>query len=100
MRDLGYDASLKVVSHNIQFTFIQNTSNKVQISVSDWYQDYPAPSDFLGVLFSCDTFHEGSDSSINISGFCDKKIQDDMKEGEHDRCDGPCCGRQAVGAGR
>ena len=80
LRDLGYDASLKVVSHNIQFTFIQNTSNKVQISVSDWYQDYPAPSDFLGVLFSCDTFHEGSDSSINISGFCDKKIQEDMKK--------------------
>ena len=80
LRDLGYNASLKVVSHNIQFTFIQNTSNKVQISVSDWYQDYPAPSDFLGVLFSCDTFHEGSDSSINISGFCDKKIQEDMKK--------------------
>ncbi len=32
------------------------------------------------MLFSCDTFHEGSDSSINISGFCDKKIQDDMKK--------------------
>ena len=80
LRDLGDDASLKGGSHNIQFTFIQNTGNKVQISVSDWYHDYPARWDFLGVLFSCDTFHEGSDSSINISGFCDKKIQDDMKK--------------------
>ncbi len=80
LRDLGYDASLKVVSHNIQFTYIQNTNNKVQIAVSDWYQDYPAPSDFLGVLFSCSSFHPGSDSSVNISGFCDQKIEADMKK--------------------
>jgi len=80
LRDLGYDASLKVVSHNIQFTYIQNTNNKVQIAVSDWYQDYPAPSDFLGVLFSCSSFHPGSDSSVNISGFCDQKIEGDMKK--------------------
>ncbi|MGI3899075.1 MAG: hypothetical protein ACRYF1_01070, partial [Janthinobacterium lividum] len=60
--------------------YIQNTNNKVQVSVTDWYQDYPAPSDFLAVLFSCASFHEGSDSSINISGFCDKTIDDHMKQ--------------------
>ena len=80
LRDLGYDASLKVVSHNIQFTYIQNTNNNVQISVTDWYADYPAPSDFLNVLYGCDSFHPGSDSSINISGWCDKKVDGDMKE--------------------
>ena len=79
LRDLGYDASLKTVSHNIQFTYIQNTGNNVQISVTDWYADYPAPSDFLNVLFSCDSFHPGSDSSINIAGWCDKKVDADMK---------------------
>lgn len=80
LRDLGYDASLKVVSHNIQFTYIQNTNNNVQISVTDWYADYPAPSDFLNVLYGCDSFHPGSDSSINISGWCDKKVDADMKQ--------------------
>ena len=34
-------------------TYIQNTNNKVQISVSQWYQDYPAASNFLNVLFGC-----------------------------------------------
>jgi peptide/nickel transport system substrate-binding protein len=77
---LGYKAELKPISSNIQFTYIQNTKNKVQISVSQWYQDYPAASDFLYVLFSCDNFHEGSDSSINISGFCDKDIDAKMKD--------------------
>ena len=80
LRDLGYDASLKTISHNIQFTYIQNTNNNVQISVTDWYADYPAPSDFLNVLYGCDSFHPGSDSSINMAGWCDKKVDGDMKQ--------------------
>lgn len=79
LRALGYDAELKLLSHNIAFTYIQNTANKVQISLTDWYQDYPAPSDFLEVLFSCASFHPGSDASINISGFCSKPIDAAMQ---------------------
>src|SRR5439155_11387411 len=78
LKELGYDAGVKPISPNIQFTYIQNTNNKVQMSVSQWYQDYPAASDFLYVLFGCESFHEGSDSSVNISGFCDKEINDRM----------------------
>jgi len=80
LRQLGYDASLKAISGNIQFTYIQNTNNKAQISTSGWNQDYPAASDFLNVLFGCGSFHPGSDSSINISGFCDPKIDAEMQQ--------------------
>ncbi len=80
LRTLGYDAQAKAISANIQFTYIQNTNNKVQASLTDWYQDYPAPSDFIYVLFGCDSFHPGSDSSINISGWCDKTIDAEMKK--------------------
>lgn len=79
LNSIGYDASVKTISGNIQFTYIQNTNNKVQISVSIWNQDYPAASDFLDVLFGCDSFHPGSDASVNISGFCDKAIDAKMK---------------------
>ncbi len=72
LNTLGYKATLKPISSNIQFTYIQNTKNKVQVSLSQWYQDYPAASDFLNILFSCASFTPGSDSSINISGYCDK----------------------------
>ena len=34
LNDLGYKASVKPISSNIQFTYIQNTNNNVQISVS------------------------------------------------------------------
>ncbi|MFT3987780.1 ABC transporter substrate-binding protein [Aestuariivirga sp.] len=78
LKEIGYDAEVKPISPNIQFTYIQNTNNKVQMSISQWYQDYPAASDFLNILFGCASFTPGSDSSINISGFCDKGIQAKM----------------------
>jgi peptide/nickel transport system substrate-binding protein len=78
LNQIGYKAVLKPISPNIQFTYIQNTKNKVQISISSWYQDYPAASDFLHVLLSCASFHPGSDASINIAGFCNKGIDAQM----------------------
>jgi peptide/nickel transport system substrate-binding protein len=82
LNQLGWKASLKILANNIQFTYIQNTKNHVQISLSQWYQDYPAASDFLNVLFGCDSFRPGSDTSINIAGFCDKPIQALMNKAE------------------
>lgn len=79
LNQLGYRATLKPLSGNIQFTYIQNTKNKVQLALTSWYQDYPAASDFLNVLLSCASFHPGSDSSINISGFCDKGVDTRMQ---------------------
>lgn len=78
LNDLGYATTLKLLSDTVQFTYIQNTNNKVQISLTTWYQDYPAPSNFLNVLFSCASFRPGSDSSINISGLCDKGLDADL----------------------
>ena len=78
LTDIGYVVDVKPISTNIQFTYIQNTNNKVQISITQWYQDYPAASDFLNILFGCASFTPGSDSSVNIAGFCDKEIQAKM----------------------
>ncbi|MFP5078500.1 ABC transporter substrate-binding protein [Rhizobium sp. YIM 134829] len=80
LTELGYDASMKAISPNIQFTYIQNTNNNVQISVSQWYQDYPAASNFLNVLLSCASFNKGSDASINIAGYCNKDLDAKMKQ--------------------
>jgi peptide/nickel transport system substrate-binding protein len=78
LNQIGYKATVKPISGNIFFTYVQNTKNKVQVSVQQWYQDYPTASDFLHVLFGCESFHPGSDSSINIAGFCNKKIEAQM----------------------
>lgn len=89
LRQLGYDAALKAISGNIQFTYIQNSNNRVQIAATGWNQDYPAASDFLNVLFSCGSFHPGSDSSINISAFCDPKIDGQMQQALRTAIDDP-----------
>lgn len=79
LTDLGYDASVNAISSNIHFTYIQNTNNEVQMSVSQWYQDYPAASNFLNVLLSCASFRPGSDSSINIAGYCNPELDARMQ---------------------
>ncbi len=78
LNEIGLKATPKTISGNIAFTYVQNTKNKVQINVQQWYQDYPAASDFLHILFGCESFHPGSDSSINIAGFCNKAIEAQM----------------------
>jgi peptide/nickel transport system substrate-binding protein len=80
LNSIGYKATVKPISGNIAFTYPQNTKNKVQISVQQWYQDYPQASDFLNVLLGCASFHPGSDTSINMSGFCDKPFDAQMKK--------------------
>jgi peptide/nickel transport system substrate-binding protein len=82
LNSIGYKASIKPLSQNIEFNYIQNTNNKVQISVTQWYQDYPAASDFLKVLLGCANFHPGSDNSINIAGLCDKSLDAKMATAE------------------
>jgi peptide/nickel transport system substrate-binding protein len=78
LNEIGFKATAKAISGNIAFTYPQNTKNHVQINVQQWYQDYPAASDFLHILFGCESFHPGSDSSINMAGFCNKPIENLM----------------------
>lgn len=89
LNQLGYKATLKPLSDNIQFTYIQNTNNHVQISLTQWYQDYPTAADFLQVLLSCSEFHAGSDSSINIAGYCNKSIDSQMTTASAEQTSNP-----------
>jgi peptide/nickel transport system substrate-binding protein len=80
LNKIGYKASLVVLAGSIQYPFVQNSKNsdKWQVAWSAWYQDYPAPSDFLNVLLGCGSIHPNSDASPNIAAFCDKGIQSKM----------------------
>jgi peptide/nickel transport system substrate-binding protein len=78
LNKLGYKATLQALSADIQYPYIQNSKNHVQFAFSDWFQDYPAASDFLNILLGCQSIHPNSNSSPNIAQFCDKKIQADM----------------------
>lgn len=80
LNQLGFKATLKLISGSIEFPYIQNSSNKMQIAITSWISDYPTSSDFINVLLSCGSFHPGSDASPNISGFCQKGINDQINQ--------------------
>jgi peptide/nickel transport system substrate-binding protein len=78
LNKLGYKATLQPLSPDIQYPYVQNSKNNVQFAWSDWYQDYPAASDFLNILLGCGSFHPNSNSSPNIAEFCNRGIQAKM----------------------
>ncbi len=81
---IGYKATPQLLAASIQYPFVQNSSNagKWNVGWSAWYQDYPAPSDFLNVLLGCGNIHPNSDASPNIAEFCNKTIQAQMDQAE------------------
>jgi peptide/nickel transport system substrate-binding protein len=91
---LGYKATPQFLSADIQYPYVQNSKNKVQIGWSDWFADYPAPSDFLQILLSCDSFHPNSNSSPNIAQFCEKGIEAKMAEAGNTALEDPTASNQ------
>lgn len=81
LADIGFEAKLRSLSGNVQFPYIQNSNNRVQASLTTWYADYPSAGNFLLGAFGCAAFHEGSDSSPNISGYCDEALDARVADG-------------------
>jgi peptide/nickel transport system substrate-binding protein len=75
LRKLGYDAGLKTLNSSVQYSYVQDSRNKAQLSFSYWYPDYTSASNFMTTVVGCDGFHPASTSSPNLSEFCDKGIQ-------------------------
>ena len=75
LRDLGYDAGIKSLNGGVQYAYVQDSSNKAQMSYSYWFPDYPSGSNFLNVVVGCKGFTPNSSSSPNLAEFCDPAIQ-------------------------
>ena len=100
LNQLGYKATLQALSPDIQYPYIQNSKNKVPFAFSDWYQDYPAASDFLNILLGCGSFHANSNSSPNIAEFCNAGIQKQMNQALKVGITDPDGGEHDLGEGR
>ncbi len=82
--DLGYRARLQSLSANVQFSYIQNSNNRVQASLTSWYADYPSAAPIIAGNFGCAAFRPGSDNSTNIPGFCDPALDRRLEQGGAD----------------
>ncbi len=101
LNSIGYKASTQLLTAAAQYPFVQNSANssKWNVAWSAWYQDYPAPSDFLNVLLGCNSIHKNSDASPNIAAFCDPAIQAKINQAESVAVHRPDAGSSLVDAG-
>lgn len=74
LASLGYETSVRSMTQTVQFPYVQNSDNHVQIALTGWNADYPSASTFLQTLFACASFRPHSDNSPNMSAFCNPDI--------------------------
>ena len=79
LNQLGYKAGSKTLASAVQYPYVQDSRNKVQISFSYWRPDYEAPSNFLDVAFGCAGFHPASTASPNLPEYCEKVMNARVK---------------------
>lgn len=79
LRKLGYRASLTQRPLATYFQTISDSRTGVQIAFDNWIADYPAASDFINVLLSCRAFRAGNPANNNRAGFCDRKIDTEIR---------------------
>jgi peptide/nickel transport system substrate-binding protein len=77
---LGYRSSLAVLPRSDPnpakdyYTYVSNPRNRVQIGLMGWYADLTSPALFLRDIFSC-----AAPAALNLSAFCDRRIDAQMK---------------------
>ena len=59
---------------------LYDSRQRAQIGWFSWYQDYPAPSDFISPLLTCHSFIPDSTGNLNAAEFCNKRIDAQVKE--------------------
>ncbi len=52
LKAVGIDASLKIMDKATYWDYIALSQSHMAIGLTDWYQDFPDPSDFVGPLYT------------------------------------------------
>jgi peptide/nickel transport system substrate-binding protein len=77
LNKLGYRASLQVIpggNGNAYNRRLYDSRQRMQIGWFGWYEDYPAPSDFIRTLLTCQSFLPDNPGNMNAAEFCNQRI--------------------------
>ena len=75
LNQLGYRASLQVITEwNAYNRRLYDSRQRMQVGWFAWYQDYPAPSDFISPLLACHSFVPDNPGNLNAAEFCNQRI--------------------------
>jgi len=72
LRGLGYRVELKFLPAARYFAGVLDPASTMQFGGYGWTQDYPAPADFLGLVFAC---HSPADPARFCSPAVDREIE-------------------------
>ena len=86
---LGYRASLRVVGPNAYWNVLGDSRDRIQIAFFGWFQDYPAPSDFIDSVLTCDSFIPANPGNLNTAEFCDPPIDAQAEQALADQVGDP-----------
>jgi peptide/nickel transport system substrate-binding protein len=86
---LGYRASLRKANASTYWGMLGDSRNRVQAGFFAWYQDYPAPSDFIDPLFTCGSFLPRNPNNLNEAEFCNARIDAQIQRALTARPSGP-----------
>ncbi len=78
LNEIGYKAKLKVLDQQVYFDQIGQKRNKSQIGFTDWFMDFPHPSDLLEPAVAGAALE--SEPTFNTSFVDDPKINKDIAE--------------------
>ena len=75
LNQLGYQASLQVITNPSAYARrFYDSRQRLQVGWFSWYQDYPAPADFISPLLTCQSFLPGNPANLNAAEFCNRQI--------------------------
>jgi peptide/nickel transport system substrate-binding protein len=69
LNKIGWKASLKPIAGANYFTIVGNQSTKAQIGFTDWFEDYPYPSDWFNILLNGEHItkvHNNNYGNVNV----------------------------------
>ena len=69
LKSIGWNAGIRELAGGTYFTVVGNQATKAQIGFTDWFQDYPYPTDWFGVLqdgTKITEIHNNNNSNVNV----------------------------------
>ena len=84
LNELGFNAQLKVISGDVYFTTIGNTSTPdLDTGFADWFQDFPHPDDFFRPLLNGENIlPTNSNNFSQVSIAANDTTMDELRTGQ------------------
>jgi peptide/nickel transport system substrate-binding protein len=90
LSSVGYRVAVKPVYGNPRYWLVVGDSrNRAQIGFAGWFLGYPDPSGFLAQVFRCAAFVPGNPEQLNLSQFCDPRIDRQMRRADAEQQSDP-----------